>query len=120
MSARLQRPYEHLHPTEHEQRLDVDGMVVGQPTVLGVGSQERVAEILVVGSCLELPEGDGEVVQMIAPAAVVEVDRPYGGVMEQEVLVVQITVDETERARRIRKLPGRRPDHFQRFCEQRR
>ena len=43
---------------------------------------------------LDLEQGDGEVVERMAPAAVVEVDRLRGAVHEQVVLLVQIAVDE--------------------------
>ena len=73
-------------------------MVVRQGAPLGVGVEQGIAELAVPGSLLELPERDGEVVEVEAPAAVVEVDRSYRTLAEQEVLVVKIAVDETERA----------------------
>jgi hypothetical protein len=50
--------------------------------MLSVGREEGVAEVVVSRSLLELPEGDGEVVEVEAPAAIVEVDRSYRAVVE--------------------------------------
>jgi hypothetical protein len=75
-------------------------------------------ELVVPRSVLELPQGDGQVVQVEAPAAVVEVDRPYRTTVEQEVLIVEIAIDQAERVRLFRQFPRRRPDHLERSSEQ--
>jgi hypothetical protein len=50
-------------------------MAVRQRTYLRVGLQERVAELVVPWPTLQLGQGDREVVQVEALAAIVEVDR---------------------------------------------
>ena len=95
-------------------------MVARQRAFLGVAGHQRVVELVVPRPLLQLPQGDGEVVQVEAPAAVVEVDRPHRTSVEQEVLVVEIAVDQAEPARLLRQLPRRRPDHLERPSEQRR
>ena len=71
-------------------------MVVRQRTYPFVAFQERLQGLVVPRPTVELPQRDGYVVQVEAPAAVVEVDRPRLGAVEQEVLVVEVAVDQAE------------------------
>ena len=52
-------------------------MVFRQRTTVGVGREQGVTKIVVLRPLLQLPEGYGEVVEIEAPAAVVEIDRAH-------------------------------------------
>jgi len=79
-------------------------------TYLRVGLQERVAELVVPLSTFQLGQRDREVVQVEAPATIVEVEHSRLTTMKQEVLVVEISVDEAEGSGLLRQRSRRRPD----------
>jgi hypothetical protein len=75
-----------------------------------VGLQERVSELVVPWPVLKLRQRRGEVVEVEAPAAIVEVDRSCLTSIEEEVLVVEIAVDEAEGAGHLGQRSRRRPN----------
>ena len=64
--------------------------------VLPVAVQQRVPERRVLLLVPQLPQGDGELVQAGAGAAVVEVDQLDLAALEQRVAEVQVGVDEPD------------------------
>src|SRR6266516_2911451 len=94
-------------------------MVVRQRTYLRVRFQERVAELVVTRPTLQLGQRDREVVQVEAPAAIVEVDRSRLTTMKEEVLVVEVSVDEAEGTGLLRQRSRRCPDELEGSREQR-
>ena len=94
-------------------------MVVRQRAYLRVRLQERVAELVVSWPTLQLGQRDREVVQVEAPAAIVEVDRSGLTTMKEEVLVVEVSVDEAEGTGLLRQRSRGCPDDLEGSREQR-
>src|SRR5215217_2270764 len=110
MLAMIEKPEHQLQEPQPVEDLQVPFVLDGQRPGGAVSPEQPRAAGVVVGSPPEFTQRDREIVEIVPPPTVVEVDRPHPIPRKQDVLLVEIAVDEPERLRPLAEFALRLPD----------